>query len=60
MTLQRDLLNAGWRKCKQEPCMMTLWQGDELIGILCYHVDVTMIAGDEHNKKYRLQAGAEK
>ena len=52
LTLQGDLLKAGWRKCKLEPCMMTMWEGDVLIGILCYHVDDIMIAGDENNKKY--------
>ncbi len=30
-----------------------LWEGDELIGILCYHVDDVTIAGDEHTQKYQ-------
>ena len=53
LTLQRDLQEAGWRTCKLEPCDMTLHLKGKLIGILCYHVDDIMIAGDENSKPYK-------
>ena len=53
LTLQADLRKAGWKSCKLEPCMMTLWSGRRLVGILCYHVDDIMIAGEEQDQTYQ-------
>ena len=53
LTLQSDLIAAGWTWCKLEPCLMTLWKHGKLRGILCYHVDDVMIAGDEQDSVYQ-------
>ena len=53
LTLRTDLQAAGWRSCKLEPCLMTLWVKGRLCGILYYHVDDVMIAGDENDKEYQ-------
>ena len=47
LTLQHDWTQQGWRSCTLKPCMMTLHWGSRLVGILSYHVDDLMLAGDE-------------
>ena len=53
LSLQGDLQKAAWRKCKMEPCMMRLWSGGRLVGLLCFHVDDVMIAGNERGDNYQ-------
>jgi len=52
ITLRTDLEAQNWRRCKLEPCLLTLWSGQRTVGILCYHVDDIMIAGNEKDPVY--------
>ena len=50
--LVHDQQGLKWRCCHHEPCLMALHDGKELIGLVCFHVDDVMVAGNENNPRW--------
>ena len=51
--LVHDLQGLGWRCCRHEPCLMTMHDGKELVGLCCFHVDDVMTAGRMDDKRWK-------